>query len=85
MSDFDFGGRPRRGRFVKFSGRARKRAEPEEPLDYKNVTYLAKYVSPQGKIMSRKRTGFSGQNQRKLAQAIKHARFLALLPYVGRG
>jgi ribosomal protein S18 len=33
--------------------------------------------------MSRKRTGFSGQGQRELARAVKRARFLALLPYVG--
>ena len=39
---------------------------------------------PNGKIQSRKRTGFSGQNQRKLATAIKRARFLGLLPYVIR-
>jgi small subunit ribosomal protein S18 len=84
MSDMDNQGRGRRSRFVKFGPRTRKRAEPEEPLDYKNVTYLAKFVSGQGKIQSRKRTGFSGQNQRKLAVAIKHARFLALLPFVGR-
>jgi small subunit ribosomal protein S18 len=59
---------------------------PEEPLDYKNADYLSKFLSPQGKIWSRKRTGFSGQNQRKLTTAIKRARSLALLPYIaGRG
>jgi small subunit ribosomal protein S18 len=78
--------RPRRGgKFVRFGARGRKRCEPEEPLDYKNLGYLGKFVSAQGKIQSRKRTGFSGQNQRKLALAIKNARFLALMPYVGRG
>ena len=82
MSDNDKGGR--RSRFGKFGARGRKSAKPEEPLDYKNVAYLAKFVTPNGKIFSRKRTGFSGQNQRKLAIAIKQARFLGLLPYVGR-
>ena len=74
--------RPRRGRFARF-GRGRKEVEPEEPLDYKNINYLSRFLSPQGKIVSRKRTGFSGQNQRKLARAIKNARFIGLLPYVG--
>ena len=89
MSDFDFDrefdgeGRGRRGRFARFA-RPKPLTEPEEPVDYKNVEFLARYVSAQGKIVSRKRSGFSGQNQRKLAAAIKRARFLALLPFVGR-
>ena len=75
--------RPRRGKFARF-GRPRKIVEPEEPLDYKNVAYLQKFVGPTGKIMSRRRTNFSGQNQRKLAIAIKNARVVALLPFLGR-
>ena len=81
------GDRPRRGggKFSKFS-RPKRRMHPEEPLDYKNVEYLAKFISPQGKIVSRKRSGFSGQHQRRLACAIKVARHMALLPYIaGRG
>jgi len=73
---------PRRSRFGRFS--RRKLVEPEEPLDYKNVAYLSKFLSPNGRIQSRKRTGFSGQNQRKLASAIKRARIVGLLPFVGR-
>ena len=73
---------PRRSRFGRFS--RRKLVEPEEPLDYKNVAYLSKFLSPNGRIQSRKRTGFSGQNQRKLAAAIKRARIVGLLPFVGR-
>ena len=72
----------RGGKFSKF-GRVKKQAPPEGPLDYKNIEYLSKLISPQGKIWSRKRTGFNGQNQRKLAIAVKHARFMALLPYIG--
>ena len=79
------GGSPtgRRSRFGRF-GASRKLVEPEEPLDYKNVAYLAKFLSPNGRIQSRKRTSFSGQNQRKLAIAIKRARIVGLLPFVGR-
>jgi small subunit ribosomal protein S18 len=76
------GGAPRRSRFGRFT--RRKLVEPEEPLDYKNVGYLSKFLSPNGRIQSRKRTGFSGQNQRKLAAAIKRARIVGLLPFVGR-
>ncbi|MDA0373872.1 MAG: 30S ribosomal protein S18 [Planctomycetota bacterium] len=73
----------RRGKFAKF-GRPKTTVEPEEPLDYKNIGYLQKFIGPTGKIHSRRRSGFSGQNQRKLANAIKVARALALLPFVGR-
>ena len=76
----DFGGGGRR--FARFA-RARRGVTPEEPLDYKNIAYLTKLLTPQGKIMSRKRTGFSGQDQRQLAKAVKLARFLGLLAYVG--
>jgi ribosomal protein S18 len=71
------------GKFGRFG---QKRAEqlPTEPLDYKNLPYLAKFLMPNGKIQSRKRTAFGGQNQRRLAQAIKHARFLGLMAFVGR-
>ncbi len=73
----------RRSKFGRFGAR-RREAIPEEPLDYKNVAYLAKFVSANGRIQSRKRTGFSGQNQRALASAIKHARLIGLMPFVGR-
>ncbi len=83
-SSTDAGGPPpRRTRFGRFGAR-RRIVEPEEPLDYKNVGYLAKFLSANGRIQSRKRTGFSGQNQRKLATAIKRARIVGLLPFVGR-
>jgi small subunit ribosomal protein S18 len=52
-------------------------------LDYKDVATLKKFVSTQGKLMSRKRTALSAPMQKALARAVKRARFLALLPYVG--
>ena len=72
----------RRGKFSNF-GRPKRLVYPEEPLDYKNINYLSTLITPVGKIVSRKRTAFSGQNQRKLAQEVKRARFMALLPYIG--
>ncbi len=77
------GGGGRGGKFSRF-GKTPTNAKPEEPLDYKSVAYLSRFLTPTGKIQSRRRTGFSGQNQRKLTRAIKNARLLALLPYIGR-
>ena len=50
-------------------------------IDYKDVTRLSRYISDRGKIEPRRRTGVCAKHQRRLALAIKRARFLALLPY----
>jgi len=50
-------------------------------VDYKNVEALRRMMSPNGKIYGRKRSGLSAREQRLVAQAIKRARFMALLPY----
>ena len=55
-----------------------------EYIDYKDVATLQKMVSAQGKIYGRKRTGTMAHFQRKVRRAVRRARFLALLPYVGR-
>lgn len=52
-------------------------------IDYKDADFLLKFVNEQGKILPRRITGTSLKYQRKLAKAIKRARHLALLPYVG--
>ena len=49
------------------------------PIDYKNVTLLGRFVSDRGKIVPRRRTGVCAKHQRSLSQAIKRARFLAML------
>lgn len=51
-------------------------------IDYKNIDLLKKFISPHGQIMGRGRTGLSAKNQRELAQAVKRARYMALLPYI---
>ena len=53
-------------------------------IDYKDVEILKKFLNPNGKIMSHKRTGVTSKNQRQLALAVKHARFLGLLPFVAK-
>ena len=50
-------------------------------IDYKDVDSLQKLLTQRGKIFSRKRSGNCAGCQRKVQQAIKRARFMALLPY----
>ncbi len=54
-------------------------------IDYKDPEFLLKFVNEQGKILPRRLTGNSLKYQRKVAQAIKRARHLALMPYVADG
>jgi len=51
-------------------------------FDYKDTETLKRFLNPHGKIQPRRRTGLTGAGQRSLAQAIKRARFMALLPFV---
>ena len=50
-------------------------------IDYKDANFLMKFVNEQGKILPRRVTGNSIKYQRKVAQAIKRARNIAILPY----
>lgn len=50
--------------------------------DYKDIKRLQRYVSERGKILPRRRTGTCAKHQRGLTTAIKHARHMALLPFV---
>ncbi len=52
-------------------------------VDYKDADFLLKMLNEQGKILPRRLTGTSLKYQRKVAVAVKRARHLALLPYVG--
>lgn len=51
-------------------------------IDYKDANFLLKFVNEQGKILPRRLTGNSLKFQKKVAQAVKKARHIALLPYV---
>jgi small subunit ribosomal protein S18 len=50
---------------------------------YSDVSSLQKFTTDRGKIIGRTRTGLCAKHQRRLTSAIKHARHLALLPFVG--
>lgn len=53
-------------------------------VDYKDIETLGKFLNPHGKILPRRRTKLSASGQRSLAEAVKRARFMALLPYIVR-
>ena len=67
-------------------GRGRRRAcvmcvEKMTSIDYKDFSFLRRFLSDRGRIESRRKSGTCAKHQRALAQAIKRARHLALLPY----
>jgi small subunit ribosomal protein S18 len=73
-------------KFARFGPVAKPRITKVAPegrvyVDWKDVETLRRLMSPNGKILGRKRLGASATEQRLLSQAIKRARFMALLPY----
>ena len=54
-----------------------------DEIDYKDVAKLKRYITEKGKILPRRQTGTCAEHQRTLTVAIKRAREMALLPYVG--
>ena len=70
------GDRPRRYQ------RRRPRQMVPEYVDWKDVEYLRQFVPERGKIMPRRISGISAKDQRRIAQAIKRARSMAMLPFV---
>lgn len=87
-----FRGKPNRS---KRRAKARARSKKKDPLfvdgkrprpmyvDYKDVDLLKKLVNRHGKIVGRRKTGCSATSQHAVTEAIKRARFMALLPYKG--
>ncbi len=55
--------------------------EKQEHVDYKDVEKLRKYISERGKIIPRRVTGNCAKHQRLITEAVKRARYMALLPY----
>ena len=58
--------------------------KPGDPIDYKDVDLLRKFITERGKILPRRITGLTSQQQRDLTRAIKRARILALLPFINK-
>lgn len=65
----------RRRKYCRFT------AEGITEIDYKDLSMLKNYITETGKIVPSRITGTSAKYQRQLSTAIKHARYLALLPY----
>nr|ARW63730.1 ribosomal protein S18 [Chondria sp. (in: red algae)] len=53
-----------------------------ENIDYKDIDLLRKFINEQGKILSRRSTGLSTKQQKKVTKSIKRSRILALLPFL---
>lgn len=81
------GSRPGRKIYTKFrkENRCRFCRDGVKQIDYKDLNALLKLTSSQGKIFSRRRSGNCARHQRSAQTAIKRARFMALLPYIGSG
>ncbi|MDY6072681.1 MAG: 30S ribosomal protein S18 [Eubacteriales bacterium] len=77
----------RNERYRQFAGRRPRRkvcnfcVDKVEYIDYKDINRLRRFVSERGKILPRRMSGVCAKHQRQLAEAIKRARAIALLPY----
>ena len=56
--------------------------KPGDPIDFKDVDLLKKFITERGKILARRLTVLTAQQQRDLTNAVKRARIMALLPFV---
>ena len=84
MMDDDEDRGPRRGGGRRFQRRRKVCAfclDKTRAIDYKDVGMLRRYLTDRGKIKSRRKTGTCAKHQRRLATAVKRARYLALLPF----
>lgn len=57
---------------------------PSQPIDYKDIDLLRRFITERGKLLPRRITGLTARQQRNLTEAVKRARLLALLPYVNQ-
>lgn len=81
------GRRPQRRRNAAM---AKRRPDPFQGkdaiyVDYKESKFLERFTNDQGKILPRRLTGLTAKNQRRVVEAIKRARYMAFIPFVGEG
>ena len=79
------GAKKRRSKKLRFREQAKGRfcRDKVREVDYKDISVLSKLTTQQGKMFSRKRSGNCAAHQRSCKRAVKRARFIALMPYVG--
>jgi small subunit ribosomal protein S18 len=58
--------------------------KPGDPIDYKDVDLLRKFITERGKILPRRITGLTSKQQHDLTAAVKRARLVALLPFINK-
>ncbi len=58
--------------------------KPGDPIDYKDVDLLRKFITERGKILPRRITGLTAKQQRDVTLSIKRARLVALLPFINQ-
>lgn len=58
--------------------------KPGDPIDYKDVDLLRKFITERGKILPRRITGLTAKQQRDITLAVKRARLVALLPFINQ-
>ncbi len=83
MSDLELGDLQRNDKGPRRFPRRRQRERVPDYIDWKDTDYLKRFVPERGKIMPRRISGVSAKDQRRIAKAIKRARAIALLPFVG--
>lgn len=79
--DDDKGGKAPKGRPMRRRRVSKLTAERIDYIDYKDVKLLQSFIAENGKILPRRLSGLSAYQQRKITEAIKRARNIALLPY----
>jgi small subunit ribosomal protein S18 len=57
---------------------------PSQPIDYKDIDLLRRFITERGKLLPRRITGLTAKQQRDLTAAVKRARILALLPFINQ-
>ena len=55
---------------------------PSQPIDYKDIELLRRFITERGKLLPRRITGLTAKQQRDITTAVKQARQLALLPFI---
>ena len=58
--------------------------KPNDKIDYKDIDLLRRFMTDQGKILSRRSTGLTTKQQKKITKYIKRARILSLLPFLNK-
>jgi small subunit ribosomal protein S18 len=57
---------------------------PSQPIDYKDIDLLRRFITERGKLLPRRITGLTARQQRQITESVKRARFMALLPYINQ-